>query len=878
MADENEATERQERQKEYKALVDGMNDTAFVIDFEGRFLEVNNTAVEVLGYSREELLTMGPTDIDPYLDAEAIGLLIDGMKMGERQVFETQHRKKNGDIIPVEVSSSPVTYQGEPAILSIVRDTTERKKVERQLKLTQFGIDHAQLGVFQVDDDGSIYYANEHACESLGYTAEEILALKIWDIDPTLDQQTWKAHRERTRALVRSSIETTHRRKDGTEFPVEVAIDFIEFEGKEISISFSKDISERKKVEEQLRLTQFGIDHAQIGVFQVDDEGDMFYANEYVCKSLGYTAEEFLALKVWDVDPGLDEEVWQAHKKRRPTLGTSLRETTHRRKDGTELPVEVVINFVDFEDKRISFSFVKDITERKQAEEERELLLQQIRGQAQRLQEVMTTVPDGVFLLDAEHKVLLANPVAERILAVLADSKVGDTLTRLGDRPLAEVLTSPPAEGLRHEVAALGRTFEVVARPMANGHEPEHWVLVISDVTLERRIQEQLQQQERLAALGKLAAGIAHDFNNIMAVIVLYIQMGLRTPDLPPKLRERLQIISQQAKTATDLIQQILDFGRRAVLERRPMDLISFLEGQMELLERTLPESIAIKLAYEAGDYTVNADPTRMQQAIMNLALNARDAMPKGGELRIHLEQIGVSDEKEAPLAEMGVGEWVCMTVSDTGTGILPDVFPHIFDPFFTTKAPGEGTGLGLAQVYGIVKQHGGHVDVMTELGKGTSFVFYLPSLTVEPAQASKLGTVAPPLGRGETILVVEDNETLQKVLMDSIESLNYRVLTAANGQQALAILHEHGEVALVVSDLVMPEMGGQALFHALKERGLGLPVVMLSGHPMESELASLQAQGLAGWLLKPPSLDQLALLITQALGHESKRLEPATH
>jgi two-component system, cell cycle sensor histidine kinase and response regulator CckA len=869
MVDEDKAKEWKEREQEYKRLVDGMNDTAFVIDFDGRFIEMNRTAVEVLGYSREELLSMGPNDIDPLKDAEEIGRLIEGMKMGETQVFETQHTKKNGDRIPVEVSSSLVTYQGEPAILSIARDISERKKVERQLKLTQFGIDHAQLGVFQVDDDGSIYYANEQACESLGYTVEELQALKIWDVDPNLDLEKWKAHRERTRALGMSSIETTHRRKDGTEFPVEVAIDFIEFEDKKISISFSKDITERKKVEEQLRLTQFGIDHAQIGVFQVDDEGDIRYANEYVCKSLGYTAEEFLALKVWDVDPSLDQEMWQAHKGRRRTLGMSLRETVHRRKDGIELPVEVLIDFMDFENKRISFSFVKDITERKQAEAERELLLEQIREQAQQLREVMATVPEGVFLLDAEHRVVLANPVAKENLAVLADSKVGDTLTRLGDRPLAELLTPPPIEGLRHEVTTGGRTFEVVARPMANGHEPENWVLVIDDVTLERHVQEQLQQQERMAALGRLAAGIAHDFNNIMAVIVLYAQMSLGIPDLPSKLRERLQIISQQAGRATGLIQQILDFGRRAVLECRPMDLVALLEEQIELLRRTLPENIEISFAYEEGDYTVSADPTRMQQAVMNLALNARDAMATGGELSIYLARISVEDAKKAPLPEMNIGEWIRLTVTDTGVGILPDVFPHIFDPFFTTKAPGEGAGLGLAQVYGIVRQHGGHIDVATELGRGTSFILYLPALMVESAQVfkSETGVLSP--GRGETILVVEDNKILQRALLDSIESLNYRVLTADTGQQALAVL-EHADVALVVSDLVMPEMGGQALFHALRQRGLTLPVVMLSGHPMESELVSLQAEGLAGWLLKPPSIEQLAQLLAQALKRES--------
>jgi nitrogen-specific signal transduction histidine kinase/ActR/RegA family two-component response regulator len=414
---------------------------------------------------------------------------------------------------------------------------------------------------------------------------------------------------------------------------------------------------------------------------------------------------------------------------------------------------------------------------------------------------------------------------------------------------------------------------------MANGHDPENWVLVINDVTLERQVYEQFQQQERLAALGKMAAGIAHDFNNIMAVIVLYTQMSLAIPDLPSKLRERLQIISQQAKGATDLIQQILDFGRRAVLERRSIDLMSFLEGQIELLERTLPENIVITFAHEVGDYTINADATRIQQAIMNLALNARDAMPSGGELRIHLARIGVRDRRKAPLTEMEGGEWVCMTVSDTGSGILPEVFPHIFDPFFTTKAPGEGTGLGLAQVYGIVKQHGGHIDVVTQLEKGTSFIFYFPSLAIESLPDSKSEAVTPSPGRGETILVVEDDRTLQKVLMDSIESLNYRVLTAANGQQALAVLEEHEEVALVVSDLVMPGMGGQALFHALRERSPNLPVVMLSGHPMESELVSLQTQGLAGWLLKPPSLDQLAQLLSQVLRQESDGgSEPPTH
>jgi signal transduction histidine kinase/ActR/RegA family two-component response regulator len=521
-----------------------------------------------------------------------------------------------------------------------------------------------------------------------------------------------------------------------------------------------------------------------------------------------------------------------------------------------------------------------DITERVQVEEERSRLLVQIQEQARQIQQVMNTVPEGVLLLDPTGRVMLANPLAERELTALANAGVGDTLTQLGGRPLAELLVPAP-DGLRHELkvdSPQARTFELSARPidfspdrMPSARESEGWVLVIRDVTQEREIEQRVQQQERLAAVGQLAAGIAHDFNNILAVIVLYTQMGLRMPELPQELRHRLETVEHQAKRATDLIQQILDFSRKAILEQQPLDLKLFMNEQVKLLQRTVPENIQIKLTHGADEYTVNADPTRMQQVIVNLAVNARDAMPDGGKLDIALSRTSYTDEITCTTcAQVMGGEWVQLAIRDNGTGIPADVLPHIFEPFFTTKEVGKGAGLGLAQVYGTVKQHEGHIEVTSTVGEGTSFAIHLPALLlIEPKTLiqDEFGLIH---GRGETVLLVEDNPVMQQAMLDSLESLNYQVLRASSGREALAVFAGHREeIDLVLSDLVMPEIGGMALFQALKIQEPAIKMILISGYPLHQEIEDLQAQGIVDWLQKPVNLDHLAQVIARALDQD---------
>jgi len=519
----------------------------------------------------------------------------------------------------------------------------------------------------------------------------------------------------------------------------------------------------------------------------------------------------------------------------------------------------------------IVVALVLNILSRRRAEEA-------LRQSRTNLQQTIDTVPESMLLLDTDYRVILANPLGKKELITLANAEIGDTLTHLANRPLEELLTSPP-RGLWHELKADSRIFAIVARPIENGPTPRGWVLVIREVTKQRELEHHVQQQERLAAIGQLAAGIAHDFNNIMAVISLYAGMSLRTTELPEKIYERLETIDQQAHRASDLIQQILDFGRRAVLERLPMELGMFLKELAKLLGRTLPENIKIDLVIDSDEYTVNADPTRVQQMIMNLATNARDAMPEGGQLHISLEKVRVAKRKSAPLPEMAPGEWVCITVSDTGCGIPTDALPHIYDPFFTTKEPGRGTGLGLPQVYGIVKQHEGCIDVESQEGKGTTFTIYLPSLAQLQPESVSHETEALVQGQGQLILVVEDDAATRAALVDSLELLNYRVVETVNGREALSIFEQHAgqadpaqQIALVLSDMVMPEMGGRALLHALQERALRersktAKVILLTGHPLDEEtLEDLKPHGLHGWLLKPLSIERLSQVVAEAL------------
>lgn len=486
---------------------------------------------------------------------------------------------------------------------------------------------------------------------------------------------------------------------------------------------------------------------------------------------------------------------------------------------------------------------------------ERIALLERIQENAQQVQHIIDTVPEGVILLDEDMRVVLANPVAQSQLINVAIFDAGDVLTHLGEKPIVEFL-NPDRQNLWDELELVGppqQVFEIGAQPLELGNKQGGWVVVLREITQERETQNRVQMQERLATVGQLAAGIAHDFNNILATIVVYTDLLRRDPNLLSESKNRLEIIEQQVQRAASLIKQILDFSRRSVIEKSVLELLPLFKEFEKLLRRVLPETMSLEFVYRAGDYLVNADPNRLQQVFMNLALNARDASPNGGSLHFELDQVQVRDGTEPPCPDIPSGSWNRVTVRDSGPGIPPEVLPHIFEPFFTTKPVGEGTGLGLAQAYGIIKQHDGYIDAHSDMGQGTTFHIYLPAQRPAVELPSGPESFAEAIGSGETLLLVEDDQTTLEAMRSLLEETEYKVLTASNGQEALQIYQERSDIiSLVVSDMVMPMLSGVDLYQVLREQFPEVKMLFITGHPEnESDQALLQG-GEVSWLQKP--------------------------
>ncbi len=484
----------------------------------------------------------------------------------------------------------------------------------------------------------------------------------------------------------------------------------------------------------------------------------------------------------------------------------------------------------------------------------------------------------GIFRASADGAFLDANPALLRILGCSAAEEL-QALNLVRDifrypEQCVQFLATCRERGQVHgaETEWRRRDGGIVAvrlhlRRISIADHPDSLEVMAEDVTELRAMERQLRQAQKFEAIGQLAGGIAHDFNNVVGAILGWAELGYEQNKSNPQLAERFTRIREQAERAAALTRELLAFARRQVLQPRAVDLNNVTSGLLSFLEKVIPKDIELKVTTAPLD-TVKADPTQIEQVIMNLCLNARDAMPSGGRLHIETEMVELDDAYCHFYPHVTPGAYAVLSVSDTGIGMDAETRERMFEPFFTTKGPGKGTGMGLATVYGIVKQHGGFLHVYSEPGQGTLFRVYIPGANAEAADSAALRTPMISLAeiRGtETILIAEDHESIREMARQALLSFGYRVLSACDGEEALQLC-ENETPALAILDVVMPKSGGPATAAKLAERFTGLPILFTSGYSQDVD-AVAAASANARYLQKPYSPTTLGRLVREILG-----------
>ncbi len=360
---------------------------------------------------------------------------------------------------------------------------------------------------------------------------------------------------------------------------------------------------------------------------------------------------------------------------------------------------------------------------------------------------------------------------------------------------------------------------------------------------------------------------MAHDFNNLLSGTISLARSLEVLDGIPSVARDRLARIVELGKHGSNLLRQMIDVTPAPTNMAQPLNVNAFLSETCEMLKHVIPKHVYFFLASDAGEHVARIDPEPLQQALMNLVVNAVDAMPQGGKLRLGLSRTVCLAGEPPPCTGMPPGEWVSLTLTDTGSGIPADALPHVLNPFFTTKPPGKGTGLGLSQVHGIIKQHQGYMDIESREGEGTTILIYLPSVADDLAVLQAAMEEELPKGQGEVILLVDDEIIVREGSKTLLEYLGYQVLTADNGLHALEVYREHREeIVLVLTDMVMPEIDGVKLFHQLRQLNLNVVSVMMTGYPLGEERHQLLEQGIVDWLQKPLDLEILAQTVHRIL------------
>ena len=998
----------------FRLIFEGANDAIFWADAETSLLTHCNRAAEaLLGWERAEIIGQPQGFLHPPEEAARYQQLFrEHASSRSKPRVEAEVVRKDGQRVAVSISPSVTTIGGRQVIQGIFHDITERKRMEASLRLTQFTIDRAVDSVFWVAPSSEIFYVNDAACRTLGYSREELIGNTVPGIDPNFPAEAWPAHWEELKLRKSFSFESDHQRKDGSPIKTEVTVNYLEFEGREYNCAIMRDITARKQAEERLAVMRFCVDRAGDSVSWVSREGRILYVNDAFCGGRGYSRDEMLGMMIFDLDPDFQAGVWGPHWQELKQRGTLTFESRHRAKDGRVFPVEINANYVHIGEQEFNFASVRDITARKQAEARivafsdlgRKLSAAQTAREAG---EIIVEVADRLIGWDAclvdllsaaddhVHSVLRKDivngvradvtaddgdraptPRMRRVFSQGAELILRDTAGAItpdgvmfGDtsRASLSLLNVPIRDGTRsigllsiqsyqpkaytpqdldllqvladhcsgalHRLRAEGEVRRLAAFPQLNpnpvlelisdgtinyfneaaghlAHElgfkhpadmlpPETTAIVrqcldsglskqrievpcnqriiswsfhpipaqcvvhcyAGDVTERQQLEGRLRQAQKMEAIGTLAGGIAHDFNNLLGVMLGNAELARMDLDDRRSALMSIDEILSTGQRAKELVQRILTFSRPQEKKLEPTQLQTVLDEVVRLLRSTLPAGVALAFQSAPAVPAVQADASQIHQVVLNVATNAWHAMEgQVGRIEMRLEPCQLEAGFCQAHPELRPGPHVRLSISDTGKGMDAITLGRIFEPFFTTKAPGQGTGLGLSMVHGILRSHGGGITVESEPGRGSTFHLYFPALA-EKFHATLLEpvTAATVRGHGEHILYLDDEQPLVHLAKRFLERLGYRVTGYTQPAEAVAAFSTNPQdFDLVITDFNMPGLSGMEVARQLMSIRPDVPVVMLSGFLREAEIDTARAMGIREVLLKPNTVEEL--------------------
>jgi len=746
--------------------------------------------------------------------------------------------------------------------------------IEKSEKLYKELFDNNPLPMWIHDSETMAFVAvNDTAVRNYGYSHQEFLAMNVPDLTPrneTLDSD------ENTQCLTdgtEKQVLHRHIKKNGTIICVEMTSHPISYHGRRCELVLVNDITDRIKADERITLLNNLINQSNDSIFVIDPaSGEFVYVNKKACQRLGMTMPELLEKTIFDIASNIRTiDDWRMHINRMKKEGSRTFEAEQIRKDGSRVPVEVNATLVRLEDSEYLLSVARDITERKQAADA-------LVAEKNKLEAVINALGDGLTVQDRDFRILYQNPVHEarqgRHLGELCYKAYQNRDTICSGCLLQQCF----ADGKIHRRETRAETesgvmhMEVSASPLLDAKgEIIGGIEMVRDITERKQMENQVRQTQKMEALGSLAGGIAHDFNNILTAIIGFSE--LLKYDIKPgtETYDNLNEVLKAGKRAKELVNQILTFSRRTEQETSPVDMQVVLREVVRLLRATIPASITIRQEIGPNCGTVMADPVQIHQVIMNLCTNAHHAMREtGGTLSVGLEKITFAKGHtfEFQNYRLEPGNYVKLTVGDTGHGIAEENLPRIFEPYFTTKSAGEGTGLGLSVVLGIVKNYNGHIEVTSHKDAGTTFEVFLPQYSekTETERETFSG-----LHRGtESILVVDDEKDIVLLTKRMLEMLGYRIDTRINSTQALDDFRaDPVKYDLVITDMTMPQMTGDILSRELLKIRPELPIILCTGFNENMDEVRARKTGVKKFLYKPYDLQLLAESVREVLDNK---------